>query len=243
MILLDWTRMGQVYCLAGALWHGGQWRIVRPLQAHLGDSSMRKAGWSAYLMDGHCRWEIFDLIQPVSAPPEPPHLEDIYVQSLRSTRILADPAQRRAILRATLPDAGLPPFGAPLTFTRAAAFLRPGTGLRSLSSIIVPNRSIQFSLSWRDGAAEPDHRVSLDVPELAGRMLPVKDHFLLRQAEIASSDPDSQLRTLTRTVQQMGDQVVVRLGLSRAHAVSEGSGPGQCWLMADGFFSLLDPQP
>jgi hypothetical protein len=243
MILLDWTRMGQAYCLAGALWQGGQWRIVRPLQARVRETSLRKAGWSAYLMDGHCRWELFELIQPVPAPPEPPHLEDVYVHTLHPRNTLADPAQRRAILQATLPQPDLPPFGTPLSFTRAAAFLAPGTGLRSLSSLIVPNRSIRFSVSWRERAAEPDHRVSLDVPELAGRMLPVKDHFLLRQAELASSDPDIQVRTLQRTVQQMGDQVIVRLGLSRAHAVSEGTGVGQCWLMADGFFSLLDPQP
>jgi hypothetical protein len=243
MILLDWTRMGRSYCLAGAVWQGGQWRIVRPLQAHVRDAPVRNVGWSAWLMDEHCRWEIFQLIHPVPAPPEPPHLEDIYVHSLRERRILADPAQRRAILHATLPESGLPPFGAPLTFTRAAAFLTPGTGLRSLSSVMVLERSLWFTLSRREGAAEPDLRVSLDVPQLAGRMLPVKDHFLLRQAELASSDPDMQLRTVERAVQQMGDLVVVRLGLSRAYAASEGAGAGQCWLMADGFFSLLDPQP
>jgi hypothetical protein len=40
----------------------------------------------------------------------------------------------------------------------------------------------------------------------------------------------------------MGDQVAVRLGLSRAFNSRSGE-PGVCWLMADGFFSLTEPQP
>src|SRR5258708_26712569 len=104
-------------------------------------------------MDGQCRWELFELVQPVPAQPQPPHLEDVYVHSLRARNTLADPAQRRAILHATLPLAGLPPFGAPLTFTPAAAFLAPGAGLPSLSSLTLPNHSIRFTLSCRDRAA------------------------------------------------------------------------------------------
>ena len=45
----------------------------------------------------------------------------------------------------------------------------------------------------------------------------------------------------TDAVQQMGDPVAVRLGLSRAF--QGGAGNAACWLMADGFFSLKDPQP
>ena len=42
----------------------------------------------------------------------------------------------------------------------------------------------------------------------------------------------------------MGDTVAVRLGITRPFTPQEGAGrtPGLCWLMADGFFSLTDPQ-
>jgi hypothetical protein len=35
----------------------------------------------------------------------------------------------------------------------------------------------------------------------------------------------------------------VRLGVSRAYSGTPGRAPNVCWLMADGFFSLTDPQP
>ena len=38
-------------------------------------------------------------------------------------------------------------------------------------------------------------------------------------------------------------QVPGRLGLSRPFQATPGRGEGVCWLMADGFFSLTDPQP
>jgi hypothetical protein len=47
-------------------------------------------------------------------------------------------------------------------------------------------------------------------------------------------------RIANRLVQQMGETVAVRLGLSRPFA-SQGQ-PPLCWLMANGFFSLDDPQ-
>jgi hypothetical protein len=48
---------------------------------------------------------------------------------------------------------------------------------------------------------------------------------------------------LDETVRRMGDVVAVRLGLSRPFFARQESGPGYCWLMADAFFSLANPQP
>jgi hypothetical protein len=137
--------------------------------------------------------------------------------------------------------AGQEPFGTPLLPTRTAAYLEPGTGCRSLASIVVPSREAQFSALWREGADEPDFRARLPVPGLDGRILPVKDHFLLSRAEQAGADLDARLAALSAAVRQMGEQVVVRLGLSRPYPPGQ---PGaRCWLMADGFFSPHDPQP
>src|SRR5436305_774044 len=185
MVLLDWTRMGKSYCLAGIILQGGQTRVVRPLPARNRDASERKAGWPASLMDGRCRWEVFDLVGPEPAEPRPPHLEDVWVRGLRSRSGLVAPAQRRAILETTLAPGGEPLFGTPLKLTHTAAFLTPGTGGRSLASVVVPARDVTFSVSWRDGAGEADYRVHLPVQGLGERILPLKDHFLLRQAEQA----------------------------------------------------------
>jgi hypothetical protein len=139
--------------------------------------------------------------------------------------------------------AGRPFYGAPLTATQAAAYLAPGTGERSLAAVTVPVRDITFTAARREGAAEPDYRVTLNLPGLPGRTLPVKDHFLLQRAELASTNLDAQVRALTLAVRQMGEEVVVRLGLSRAFQPTPHRAEGMCWLMADGFFSLTDPQP
>jgi hypothetical protein len=178
MVLLDWTRMGKMYCLAGVVQHNGQLRVVRPLPIAHRSAPVRNVGWSPYLMDGHSRWEIFELIEPKPAEPSPPHLEDLWVRDLKSRRSVANPALRRAILQATRTPPGEPWFGAALTTTRSCAYVAPRTGERSLVSILVPARAIRFSVSWREGTLEPDARVSLNVPELEGRSLPVKDHFL-----------------------------------------------------------------
>src|SRR5438105_15682798 len=103
MILLDWTRMGKSYCLAGAVIQDQQWRIVRPLLTKYREGPVRNVGWSAYLMDGHARWEIMELIGPEPATPQPPHREDLSVRAMRSRRSFASPHQRRAILAATMP--------------------------------------------------------------------------------------------------------------------------------------------
>src|SRR5579871_3240025 len=98
MILLDWTRMGRAYCIAGAVWQDQQWRIVRPLLTNFRQGPVRTVGWSAYLLDGHVRWEIMELIGPQPATPEPPHVEDLWVRSLRFRGATASLEQRRAIL-------------------------------------------------------------------------------------------------------------------------------------------------
>jgi hypothetical protein len=108
--------------------------------------------------------------------------------------------------------------------------------------VLVPSADVQFTALWREGADQPDHRVSLPLPEAGRRILPLKDHFLLARAEKESADVDAQLKVLTHLVRAMGATVVVRLGLSRTFVSATGQ-PGKCWLMADGFFSLDDPQP
>lgn len=109
-------------------------------------------------------------------------------------------------------------------------------------SVVLPSSAFRFTVSWREGTAEPDYRVSLAVPELQGRSLPVKVHFLLRHAELASDAVDGRIQALTLALSQMGDRVAVRLGLSRSFQAPPGRADSVCWLMADGFFSLNDPQ-
>lgn len=237
LILLDWTRMGHVYCLAGAVRDNGGYRVVRPLLAKRRDAAVRNTGWSPYLFDGRRRWEAFEMIGPEPATPQPPHVEDLWVRALRPLNRSAGVAQRYEILTSTTVPPGRAVFGEPLTFTHAGAFLPPGVGCRSLATVAVPASSCRFRLAVRDGAAAPDVRVRIDVPELDGRQLMVKDHHLLSAAERASIDPAGRLRALETAVAGMGGTVAVRLGLSRA---DDGQ---QCWLMADGFFSLTDPQP
>jgi hypothetical protein len=241
LILIDWTRMGHVYCLAGAIVQGGQYRIIRPLPARARKSPVPNQGWSPFLMEGHTRWEVLELVRPVPGPQAPPHLEDVWVQELKSCRRLASRDDRRAILQVTLTPPGAPLFGVALEASYAGSYLPPGQGERSLTSAIVPSAEIHFTAVSRGGAAQPDFRVSLPLPELDRRILPVKDHFLLCRAEKASKDIGDQVRFLTEAVRQMGPQVFVRLGLSRSFPTADGQ-PGRCWLMADGFFSLDDPQ-
>jgi hypothetical protein len=243
MVLLDWTRMGKGYCLAGAVGGGGGYRVVRPLLLKLRDAPVRNVPWSAYLLDGHSRWEVFEVVGPLPTPAEPPHVEDLWVRALRPLRRLAAPAERRAILAATRtrPDEDL--FGTPLATTRASAHLLPGSGCRSLTTLEVPAEYIAFSASHREGAAESDVRVTLPLPGVGDRVLPVKDHHFLARAERAAPTLDGLGQVLTQAVRQMGATVAVRLGLSRPYQGNIGRAPAACWLMADGFFSATDPQP
>jgi hypothetical protein len=242
MILLDWTRMGRSYCLAGVVREKGSYRVVRPLLAKYRTSPVRNIGWSPYLLDGHQRWEVFELLGPEPASPEPPHVEDCWVRAMRSLRRFASAAQRYEILTATmaLPDREL--FGAPLEATWAAAYLTPGNGASSLTTIRVPTAAVRFHVAHRVGAAESDVRVSLDAPGLAGRQLAVKDHHLLQRTEQAATDPERQTHALEESLRRMGDTLAVRLGLSRPFQARQDCGPAYCWVMADGFFSPTDPQ-
>ncbi len=243
MVLLDWTRMGKAFCLAGAMLQDEAYRIVRPLLTKNRHAPVRNVGWPAYLFEGRVRWEIFGLIGPEPADPQSPHSEDIWVQALRPRNQFASAEHRRAILQATAPKAEESLFGAPLLTTRFAAYLPPGTGRRSLATLMVPGDEISFSFSRREGAPEPDIRVMLPVPPMGERLLIVKDHhLLLRSEQIAGGDPARQIAALNTAVMQMGERVAVRLGLSRAFQ-GDPQRAAMCWLMADGFFSLNDPQP
>ncbi|MCI0682375.1 MAG: hypothetical protein L0Y71_09740 [Gemmataceae bacterium] len=242
IILVDWTRMGGTYCLAGAVPQQG-YRIVRPLQVKNRSLPQRKFGWWFRPFEGHSRWEVFELVKPQAADPQPPHLEDLWVASLRPRGRVATVEERRAILEATLVTPGESLFGQPLQATRASAFLQPGAGQRSLATLKVRASSIVFAGSCRDGAVEPDFRVQLAVPDLGTRTLPVKDHHLLLRAKAAGPDVNQQVAALQAAVAGMGDTVAVRVGLSRPFRGSETSGAAAaCWLMADGFFSWADPQ-
>jgi hypothetical protein len=241
IILLDWTRMGSTYCVAGVVVQAGQTRVVRPLPARLRTAPARNVGWSAYLMDGHTRWEVFELVHPEPAAPLPPHCEDVWVRGLNPRRRLAAPAERRAALEATMLSPDRPLFGAALTRTATSAFCPPGSGARSLATVVVPASGVQFVLSSRPERPIPDVRVRLEALGFEGRILPLKDHFLLLRAEQAAPSPEGRLEFIKGAVRAMGDPVAVRVGLSRPYP--PGAASPACWLMADGFFSLADPTP
>ena len=190
MILLDWTRMGKTYCLAGAVVQDGRYRVVRPLLARYHDAPCGTlAGRLTNSMD-MARWEVFELIAPKPAAQlRRLHLEDVWVTSLRPLRRFATPEQRRAILAATAPRADEPLFGVPLSTTRSAGFLQPGTGTRSLATLVVPSGQITFGGCCRAGTGEADLRVKLPVPELGERVLPVKDHLLLFEGRADGGRP------------------------------------------------------
>src|SRR5205807_8566659 len=109
-------------------------------------------------------------------------------------------------------------------------------------TLTVTAQPIRFTASQREGVDGPDYRVHLHMPALGDRWLPVKDHALLCRAELAAADLPGRVQVLDRAVQQMGERVAVRLGLSRPFQATAARGPGFCWLMVDGFFSLADPQ-
>src|SRR5262249_48718546 len=163
----------------------------------------------AYLMDGHARWEIFELVGPEEAALKPPHVEDIWVRSLRPRGRSARPELRRTILGATTATSGQPVFGVSLTLTRSSANLSGGAGERSLAPLIAPAAGIHFSASLREGAEAPDVRAALGIPPLDKRLLPVKDHHLLYRAERAATNLTALVRHLDEAVRAMGEQVAV----------------------------------
>ena len=243
MVLCDWTRMGHAYCFAGAV-EMGAWMTVRPI-LHNRAAPVRNVGWSPFLFDGHCRWEVFELIGVHSPKHEPPHAEDVWIRELRPTGRMAAPAERRAILEAGLRPKDVPLFGHLFADSRGAAYLDAGKGDRSLVTLVVDRKSLTFSGALRQGRAGPDYRVVLDVPGLGPRSVAVVDHFLLQAAELAGESIDARMREIERLVGQMGERIAVRLGLTRPFAPADGDQPAArvCWLMADGFFSFDDPQP
>jgi len=103
MILLDWTRMGRSYCLAGATAEASGYRVVRPLPVKYRGAPVANVGWSPFLFDGHARWEVFELVAPQPARHPPPHVEDVWVRGLRSCHRVANARQRQAVLAATKP--------------------------------------------------------------------------------------------------------------------------------------------
>src|SRR5205085_10820583 len=133
---------------------------------------------------------------------------------------------------ATRNQSGMPRFGVRLTGTPGAASVRPGDGCRRLATLAVPATRIGFNVSWRKGLPEPDIRVELRVPGLRERWMPLKDHHLLLRSEQAPDMP-GRLRLLHQALEQMGEQVAVRLGLSRPFRPRADNGPGCCWLMVD----------
>ena len=260
MILVDWTRMGRTYCIAGLVSEGQGWRTVRPMPvASRGGSSRPRLwgvvdallsgpptprpsqppaniGWSSGQLGKFERWDIVELVGPKPVEAEPPHVEDVWVQALYTTGKSVPPESRSTILRETCVHEFKPYFGVPLMQTHTSAFLRPGMGERSLVTAIVPSHELFFEASLREGADEIDVRVRLKLPGVGVKLLPVKDHFLLCQAErTAGIDPVPLAKALRQAVDEMGKAVAVRLGLTRGF--DTGRGERRCWLMADGFFS------
>jgi len=192
--------------------------------------------WSSGQLGKFERWDIVELVGPKQAEAEPPHIEDVWVQALYVTGKSVPLESRSTILRETCVHEFKPYFGVPLQQTHTSAYLRPGTGERSLVTAIMPSYEIHFEASRREGADEADVRVRLKLPGVGVKLLPVKDHYLLCQAErTAGLDPGQLAKALRLAVDEMGKTVAVRLGLSRGF--DPGRGERRCWLMADGFFS------
>lgn len=258
MILVDWTRMGKTFCIAGVTAEGQGWKTVRPLpvpfpmgrragagligaiaaaikKPNTTAPIPRNVGWFPDRLAGIERWAIVELIDPKPAEIERPHIEDLWVRALRLTGKSAPVEMRHAILGATSVSGFRPHFGVPLVTTRTSAYLQPGLGERSLVTVMVPARDVWFVASEREGAGASEVRVNLRVPQVGTKLLPVKDHCLLCQVEEAApSDLEKQVKLLRQTLDQMGPTVAVRLGLSRGF--DSGRGERRCWLMTDGFF-------
>src|SRR5438128_20181 len=135
MILLDWTRMGNSFCLAGGVAEDQGFRVVRPLLASGRGAPVRNLGWPRRSLQGHARWEVFELLDPRPATPQPPHLEDLWVRAMRARHRSAAPEIRRALLSATEGEPREPVFGVRLDRTRSAMRLQPGLGSRSLATV------------------------------------------------------------------------------------------------------------
>jgi hypothetical protein len=244
LVLVDWTQMGDFYCLAGAISQRGSICFVRPLPIRTRKSSSTFNGWPAPRIDGHMRWEVFDMIDPSPEQALPPHLEDAWVRDLRPCRKSVTAEWRRAILEAGVAQPDTPIFGVELKqLPSGSCYLDPNTGNRSLATVMLPSAELQFTAHQCDGADASNNRyhVRLNLPGHSAAILAVKDYLLLRQAREYSTNLDSQVSFLNEAVRQMGARICVRLGLARPVSLATGQ-PGRCWLMADGFFSPDDPQ-
>src|SRR4029077_5725109 len=89
MILLDWTRMGKTFCVAGLVADGSRWRTVRPIpnEFHTANKpgAARNIGWFPSQLGRLPRWDVVNLIGTQSAQAEPPHTEDIWVTEMHAT--------------------------------------------------------------------------------------------------------------------------------------------------------------
>jgi hypothetical protein len=105
-----------------------------------------------------------------------------------------------------------------------------------LVTAIVASHELFFEASRREGADEIDVRVRLKLPGVGVKLLPVKDHYLLCQAErTAGFDPGQLAKALRQAVDEVLS-VLVQVPL-RSRGFDSGRGERRCWLMADGFFS------
>jgi hypothetical protein len=241
LILLDWTRMGKCFCLAGVVVDGPRLYVVRPLPVAQRGVAAQFLGWPADRCDGFQRWQVIEMVEPEPAGAKPPHVEDAWVRELRPHDRFAPAELRRAILTATALN-NEPLFGTALHASRATAFANPGTGQYSLTTVTVPAQDISFRGMRREGSGEVRLRVTLPVRQLGQRTLPVTDHPLLTRAATVAPEPERQAEWLTATVRGLGETVAVRLGLSRPYFWPDANPEPQCWLMADGFFALADPR-
>ncbi len=196
IVLVDWTQMGEYYCLAGAIRQAGCICFVRPLPVRTRESPSTFNGWPSYRMNGRSRWEIFEMVDPVPHEVIAPHLEDVSVQDLRPRRQSASPEARRAILQAGIAPSDKPIFGVELTQTqRGVCYVAPGTGERSLATVMSPSKEIHFTAHQSEGSGESKYHyhVRLNLPGHGEAILAVKDYSLLCQAAQQATDLDSQV--------------------------------------------------
>ena len=110
-----------------------------------------------------------------------------------------------------------------------------------MTTVVLPARLHSVR---RDEPAEPagaGRPRAIGRAGFGGRLLPLKDHFLVTRAETASPNINGRLRFIQAAVRAMGDPVAIRVGLYRPFA--QAGGEPRCWLMADGFFSCAEPMP
>src|SRR5438034_10506500 len=58
MVLLDWTRMGRSFCVAGAAFPDTHYRLVRPLWANTGQAPVGRVRSTASRLERPVGWDI-----------------------------------------------------------------------------------------------------------------------------------------------------------------------------------------